>query len=365
MSQKSEPQLDASQMYRISMVGTSGAGKTCWLACLYNLFQNPRQGFTLLAENDQAMDLEDLWEELEDLNAGDEFSIPGTASERDFCFKLCFGGRPIAQLNWADYRGGLLDVRSSDGDSGESVKELIEQVRGSQSLVLIVDSLQLMLDDQRKAQRQTKMKRLLRFLQEFISTTEIDPDLCIHILLTKSEVFLGDLQGVQRLQARCEEMMQGVISLCQESSVKCRVIPVSVIGQGHRIGEGAPVLSGSVKPINADKPMLGIIRSLLNQRRRKLNTQLSTNQATLNEYQQATREAKIESQKARDREGLFDNIISSFQGRESGRSQRVRLEEAIGKLGSSTDHVLSTIGILQQQLEKMECALSRLEGEFK
>ena len=347
------------------MVGTSGSGKTCWLGCLYNLFQNPRQGFTLLAENDQAMDLEDLWEDLEDLKAGDVFTIPGTASERDFCFQLCYAGRPVAELSWADYRGGLLDVRSSDGDSGESVKELIDQVRGSQALVLIVDALQLMQEDQRLAQKNTRMKRLHRFLQEFISTTTLDPDLCIHILLSKSEVFLADNNSLQRLQARCEEMMQGVIQLCQEASVKCRVIPVSVIGQGHHIGQEAPVLSGPIRPIHADKPMLGIIRSLLNQRRRRLNEDLSSEQHKLNDYQQAVREAQTAAKIAKDREGIFDSFFSHLTGKESGKSQREKLEVSIQNISDSTVKVHSNIGELKLQLEKMDAALSRLEKEFR
>ena len=119
---------------RITMLGTTGAGKTCFLVGMYADMSGGRRGFTFSTNPDDDLDLSNKWSRL--VEAGRDRWPPLTVDQpKSYTFGFNYGFRRIMEFDWIDYRGGALSIgRSTEAD----VQELKRYLRQSSYVMLCV-----------------------------------------------------------------------------------------------------------------------------------------------------------------------------------------------------------------------------------
>lgn len=146
---------------RITMLGTTGAGKTCFLVGMYADMSGGRQGFTFSTNPDDDLDLSDKWSRL--IEAGRDRWPLGTIQPKSYTFGFNYGFRRIMEFDWIDYRGGALSDRSTEAD----VQELKRYLRQSSCVMLCVSGEHLQVPKNAAVVRaQTGIGRMNSFLTE-------------------------------------------------------------------------------------------------------------------------------------------------------------------------------------------------------
>ena len=147
---------------RITMLGTAGAGKTCFLVGMYADMSGGRRGFTFSTNPDDDLDLSDKWSRL--IEAGpDRWPLPTSAQPKSYTFGFNYGFRRIMEFDWIDYRGGAL----SDGSTEADVQELKRYLKQSSCVMLCVSGEHLQEPKNASVVRaRTRIGRMNSFLTE-------------------------------------------------------------------------------------------------------------------------------------------------------------------------------------------------------
>ena len=154
---------------KITMLGTTGAGKTSYLLGMYAVMQTGIQGFTI-ATNDMDLDLEltERWEKLISETGADRWPTPNAATMEYYGFGFSYGFRPLMGFQWLDYRGLALSDRSTEQDVAELVQYLME----SKCLFLCISGEHLVDKITPRTVRELKSDRMNQFIQQYISATK-------------------------------------------------------------------------------------------------------------------------------------------------------------------------------------------------
>jgi Double-GTPase 2 len=120
---------------KITMLGTKGAGKTCFLLGMYAKMRQGVRGFTFSTQDpDVDLDLSDRWSRLVNEHGDQRWPKPNDNEVQTYEFNFSYGFRKLLGFDWIDYRGGALRGRTAEAD----VDMLFKQVRSSASLFLCV-----------------------------------------------------------------------------------------------------------------------------------------------------------------------------------------------------------------------------------
>lgn len=125
---------------RIVMLGHSNAGKTTYIATMYQFMNkgNGYKGFRIQTRNPQQH--AELLLSAKEITAG---RYPPPTSRRDtYEFDLSYHGRSVSKFIWSDYRGGALAERSTD----EDMAALLADMRSCDGLVIFTDAHELATD---------------------------------------------------------------------------------------------------------------------------------------------------------------------------------------------------------------------------
>lgn len=128
----------------ITILGTSGCGKTCYLLSMYHKMCSGMKGFTLTADDDVDVDLRNRYKRMTDRSLGDARFPLGTDSRERYDFTLEYGYEPIMSFSWDDYPGQVLDDKST-GDI-EMFSEVEKSIIKSSCLFICIDG-ELLCDD--------------------------------------------------------------------------------------------------------------------------------------------------------------------------------------------------------------------------
>ncbi|MET9059597.1 TRAFAC clade GTPase domain-containing protein [Streptomyces antibioticus] len=141
----------------IVMLGHSNAGKTTYIAMMYDLMRRGYGGFKIRAQ-DGALDRE-LRSAADAVRQG---SYPPPSSRREqHVFRLSHGRRTVADFTWTDYRGGALSGRTDDEETSRVLAELTE----ADGIVVFVDAPHLA-EDARGAREVRRLTVLLQRAME-------------------------------------------------------------------------------------------------------------------------------------------------------------------------------------------------------
>jgi len=113
---------------KITMLGISGSGKTCYMLGLYAVMQLGLQGFTLsTTDMDEDLRLTSLWENLIDNEGEDRWPAPTSeGNTHRYEFDFSYGMKPLISFDWLDYRGGAMQDVSTQEDTQTLNKRLRE-----------------------------------------------------------------------------------------------------------------------------------------------------------------------------------------------------------------------------------------------
>lgn len=168
----------------ITMLGASGAGKTCFLVGLYNALRMGVKDFTLLATDtdpqvDTDVDLAEAWERMQD-GGQDRWPAP-TDDSREFTFDLQYAYRTILTIDWLDYRGGAMLDQPSEPDA----RQLLDRL-GRSSAILLCVSAEALLHGPRAIAKTDRMNVLLGRVRRALPADAPPPP--VVIVLTKFDL---------------------------------------------------------------------------------------------------------------------------------------------------------------------------------
>jgi GTPase SAR1 family protein len=120
---------------KITMLGASGTGKTCYMLGLYAVMQLGLQGFTLsTTDPDEDLRLSNMWEQLVEAEGSDRWPPVTGIEPHQYEFNFSYGMRRLISFDWLDYRGGAMNDVSSASDT----QTLMERLKKSNCIFLCI-----------------------------------------------------------------------------------------------------------------------------------------------------------------------------------------------------------------------------------
>ncbi|MEC4813258.1 MAG: hypothetical protein SAK29_08320, partial [Scytonema sp. PMC 1069.18] len=235
---------------KITMLGTTGAGKTCYMLGLYAVMQMGLQGFTLSAKDpDVDLKLTDLWERLIDTTGEDRWPPPTPDDPQTYAFNFSYGLKPLIAFDWMDYRGGAM----TDSSTASDARQLRERLKASDCVFLCIsgEHLKEHLSDAQLGNkaRKAKVNNMTTFLVELgdiIKPSDQKP-FPIVITITKYDLCFG--RPKQELMADIKKIFGPLFT--PGSGWLVMICPVSL---GKELGEDSA--SGHIDPKNMHLPLV-------------------------------------------------------------------------------------------------------------
>lgn len=232
---------------QITILGMSGAGKTCYLLGLYYKMGSGMRGYTITTDEDTDVQLRDRYTKMCDQELGKERFPAGTDNISRYEFNLQYGYRTIMSFDWVDYPGGMLD-RKNEGnlDEYENVKKAINN---SSSLFICVDGSLLIGDDIDEKIDRVKdecSSVINTFFSEYFQSNNALPPTAI--VVTKYDLCKEDTDEEELCEIIEEAFSPFFVKDNRERFVT--IIPVSI---GSNIM--ADDYSGKLKPLNIHLPI--------------------------------------------------------------------------------------------------------------
>lgn len=200
----------------ITMLGSSGSGKTCYMLAMYAVMSTGIRGFTFTTQDpDDDLDLADDWERLE---VNGTWPDPTTQS-KDWLFDCSYGFKKIKGFKWHDYRGGALTDRSKPDDR----KVLLQKFKNSSCIILCISG-EVLVDGRPRVPKEVRQFNTLmtQFRKETGKTVPVV------IVVTKSDLCKDIKKGVEVIK---ENMLSTLFT--QGSGWLTMICPVS-LGTGSQ-----------------------------------------------------------------------------------------------------------------------------------
>ena len=239
---------------KITMLGTTGAGKTSYLLGMYAAMQSGIQGFTLSAKDiDLDLELTERWEQLISIQGADRWPTPNAGAIEHSYFNFNYGLRPIMSFEWIDYRGLALSDRSEEQD----VRELSQYLAASECVFLTLSGEYLQDRVTPTTVRELKSDRMNQFLQQYISNnhqpTSGNP-FAIAIIITKYD--LCHHRKREEVITDIKKLFQALFA--PDSGWLVMICPVSL---GKELESDTD--NGTIVPVNVHLPVVFAVYSQL------------------------------------------------------------------------------------------------------
>ena len=239
---------------KITMLGTTGAGKTSYLLGMYAVMQTGVKGFTLAAKDmDLDLELTQRWEKLISVKGDERWPTPNAAAMEYYGFDFCYGFSPLMGFQWLDYRGLALSDRSTEQD----VAELVQYVRESACVFLCISGEYLTREITPKTVREIKSDRMNQFVQQYISNNN-QPNshkpFPVAIVITKYD--LCHHRDREEIIADVKKLFQALFT--PNSGWLVMICPVSL---GRDLGDDPD--NANIVPVNVHLPVVFAVYSQL------------------------------------------------------------------------------------------------------
>lgn len=259
-------------MEKITMLGVSNSGKTCFIYAMYDFMQKVQNGFTFITNDpDVDMDLNEGWESI----AFDGIWPPGTGQTSFYDFTVLFKSRPIMEFSWCDYRGGATTDRSSQQD----VEELHKRIYDSECLIICIgaDTIKAILNnDNRKSRELVK-------LNYYISLFAAKKQRRVPVIFTLTKADLYTTNDQKQLLSVIREYFSALYE--QGSGWLFAIVPVT-LGQFEESSIGDKSIRGKIAPKNIHIPVMFFLHSILKERIRDIQDKLAGISSDKNKYRQ-------------------------------------------------------------------------------
>lgn len=122
---------------KITVLGMTGSGKTCYLLGFYYKMGSGMKGYTITTDDDTDVELRDRYAKMCDSSLGAARFPTGTDNISKYLFYLQYGYNTIMSFDWIDYPGGVLD-RKNEGNL-EEYESIKKSINDSSCLFICVD----------------------------------------------------------------------------------------------------------------------------------------------------------------------------------------------------------------------------------
>jgi len=235
----------------ITMLGTTGAGKTCFMVGMYAVMQLGVHGFTLSAQDlDEDIELSDKWEQLSD--GGEDRFPPGTSATHNYAFNFNYGFRKLMGFEWLDYRGGALSDKQDKAD----VQELQKSLGQSSCIFLCISGEHLSTKIGSDAIRRAKNIGINRMNQFLSKLHEEKGPVPVVIAITKYDLCLH--REAEEIRDDIKKLFTGLFASSEKWLVT--ICPVS-LGKGL----AGDMSHAEIDPVNLHLPLVFAIYSQLTQ----------------------------------------------------------------------------------------------------
>lgn len=260
-------------MSKITVIGDTSSGKTCFLYAMYNFIaQGYVEGFTMSAANDaQDSELQSMYELLENKSLGkDRFPTPSSNRE-PYDFSLQYGFKEIADFTWVDYPGGYIKGQ------GDGAEDFIEDISSSDAWVIFLDGEKLcnaILEKDSFKQKKLLMDICGKY-NKFIGRNNNCIPNSVPIIVTKSDILINTLINKYIASGECEEkaveksifdvndsVKKGLSALFMD--VNDTIKSISIVTLGDHLSDNG--YTGDLDPVNIEYPITLSMLSILKQK---------------------------------------------------------------------------------------------------
>ena len=259
-------------MEKITMLGVSNSGKTCFIYAMYDFMQKVQNGFTFITNDpDVDMDLNEGWESI----AFDGVWPDGTQGTSVYDFTVMFKSRPIMEFSWCDYRGGAIKERSTQQD----VAELHKRIYDSGCLIVCIgaDTIKAILSgDNRKGRDLARLNTLITYYAK-----NAQRRIPIIFALTKADLYT--VQDQKQLLGVIRSYFSALYE--NNSGWLFAIVPVS-LGQFDSSCDGNNKIHGVVAPKNIHIPVMFFLHSILKERIHNIQNKLNGISSDKNRYKE-------------------------------------------------------------------------------
>lgn len=239
----------------ITMLGTSGTGKTSYLYAMVDRMTTGVNNLTFSPDDfEVALDLGKQWENI----CNGEWPVPNDTEGNEYKITCAYSMRPIIGFRWYDYKGGLLNQRGDEVDMTERIK-VLEKMNNSEGLIVCVSAelLKGLLQGDRSASG--PFKAYSRLLLEFRRENG-------HTVPVMFAVTKADLISNEEFEKGVELLKSSVFSplFAEDGDWFIGFVPVS-LGRDFKT-DGNRVVGGVINPWNVEVPVLFCIKACLDVR---------------------------------------------------------------------------------------------------
>jgi hypothetical protein len=285
----------------VTMLGSSGSGKTSYLVGLFGTLTLGVDGYRLIAGGDAAtshrtvLDLLSRWDRLV---AEGELPPPTDDDPKSYPMRFCRGSEPVLDIDWIDFRGGAISTAPGVDEEDSDVTSLLERLETTDCIFVTIDA-QHLVDRQVERQQTMVMARTsMLYLGARIGTELVRrkaagvPPPTMVVLVTKADLLLSPESGqaTDDWRRRTEDLLvddiRTILPVVFDPGITTVICPVTLgpFGGASR----SSVSPGAVSPRSLHQPLLFAI---LANRWRDVDTH-SASAATSRERADAARERK-------------------------------------------------------------------------
>jgi hypothetical protein len=256
-----EERVKMSLPTKITMLGTTGAGKTCYMIGMHMYMQTcGTNGFTITScQHNQARQIEEQWDKMTESEGTDRWPPGNPDVPIEYSFNFNYASQTFAQFDWLDYRGGAL----KDNADAEDSKILVERLCTSDCVFLCLPAEYLLSGSRYKAAAKAGVGRMNTLMTEVAAKVNPTPEnpFPVAIIVTKADL-LGEFDG--SLESNAIDAVKAVFQslFVPESPWLVSIIGVSL---GQELAQKPE--SGEIDPIAVHLPVtFAVLCKLLKQK---------------------------------------------------------------------------------------------------
>ena len=309
-------------MNKITIIGDSGSGKTCYLYAMYHqLSYGYIKGFTVSCMTDDYIphpdyekdeELGDCYKKLENPNLGAERFPYRSDVKENYVFSLKYRLQDVLLFKWIDYPGGYIDSRNGGSE------EFLADLRLSDSWVIFIDGLKLykaLVEIKDPAEKNRflheqvfgKYERCLHnnasLIPSFISIIVTKSDLLLKPLFKKWYEELTNYSPSERIKYAQSKAREEVSDLFKENIFdnipeEKFQISISYVTLGDSISENN--YAGQLEPRNIEFPITISILSILEKQYKAIVEEIKRKESEIERIRQSiftSKEKRIALQK--------------------------------------------------------------------
>ena len=234
---------------KLTMIGPSGTGKSCYLYATYFRMLEGVAGFNFnCVDFNPARELEDAWNAILDDGVWPAGSVEG----EEYRFACKHNGKQVGEFAWLDYRGGILN---EDASEGSDLTNFLNRAVDSDAILVCLPTdvlLTAQANDLRVQRRWSRMKNeILRILGEVYRRNDAAS---LIFMITKSDLCKSQEEGrlcVETIRTAFQQYFVGTPEYAMITATRLGRFE----GESDDFQQGAEI-KGVLDPHNVHLPIL-------------------------------------------------------------------------------------------------------------